>query len=149
MNREDGFTLMEVLIAMVIFAVGMLAVATMMITATDSNGNARRLTEANSAAMDKLENLMSLPYTHADLQDVNGDGDGGLNNTGGTADYSEVFGGVYTVNWNVAPLDMDGDGDMDDNGTGQPDAKTLTVIVSSQNRGTPRSVSVINLLAEL
>ena len=38
-----GFTLIEVLIAMAIFSLGMLAVGTLQITSTNSNASARRL----------------------------------------------------------------------------------------------------------
>ena len=61
-QRSAGFTLIEVLIAMVIFSIGILAVAKMQIAAINSNANARKLTEAGVAAQEQIESLMSIPF---------------------------------------------------------------------------------------
>jgi prepilin-type N-terminal cleavage/methylation domain-containing protein len=148
LKDDQGFTLIETIIAMAIFAIGILAVAKMMDTATYSNASARRLTDAASIAMDRLENLISLPYDHADLQDTNGDGAAGLEETGGNADYEQILNNAYTLNWNIAPIDLDADGDIDNNGTGLPDAKTVTVIVSWRDRGRTRDLSITDYIAE-
>ena len=66
-NNEKGFTLIEILIAISIFAIGMLAVASMQVSGIQGNGIARALTGASSWAADRVERLISLPYDHADL----------------------------------------------------------------------------------
>jgi prepilin-type N-terminal cleavage/methylation domain-containing protein len=57
-----GFTMIEVMIAMAIFAVGILAVFSMQITAMNQNSAARMQTEATAIAAQQLELLMALPY---------------------------------------------------------------------------------------
>jgi len=62
-----GFTLIEVLIAMAIFSLGMLAVGTLQITSTNSNARARIHTEEYTWVVDQIERLTALDYDHADL----------------------------------------------------------------------------------
>ena len=62
-----GFTLIEVLIALTIFSIGVLAVAAMQMTTIRGIASARRITEATSLAENQIENLIQLPYDHADL----------------------------------------------------------------------------------
>ena len=64
---ENGFTLIEILIAISIFAIGMLAVASMQISGIQGNGTAKALTGASTWASDRIERLMALSYDHADL----------------------------------------------------------------------------------
>ena len=120
---EKGSTLIEVLIAVMVFAVGILAVGQMQITAINGNSLAGNLTEAVTIGQSKIETLLNLPYTlsQVDPQLVDTDGDGtnqdtdsdgfddlgpdynfGLNdNTTATADHSETH-GRYTILWNIA-----------------------------------------------
>jgi Tfp pilus assembly protein PilV len=78
----EGFSIMETLIALSIFSIGILAVATLVLSAIGENASARRITEATALAEDRLEQLMALPY----------DTIAGGNSTEG----------AYQVNWNVA-----------------------------------------------
>lgn len=64
---NQGFTLIEVLIALAIFAVGFLALSSMQITAINTNANSRNSTTVINIAKDRAEELMALPYTDADL----------------------------------------------------------------------------------
>ncbi|MGD8345107.1 MAG: type IV pilus modification protein PilV [Desulfobacterales bacterium] len=57
-----GFTLIEVLIAMAIFAIGILAVTTMQMRSINQNASARLQTEATTLAADWMEQLLALPY---------------------------------------------------------------------------------------
>ena len=63
--KERGFTLIEVLIAMAIFSIGILGVGTMQLRSTGGNTNARIGTEASVWAQDTVETLMLLPFTDA------------------------------------------------------------------------------------
>jgi type IV pilus assembly protein PilV len=65
--KEDGFTLIEVLIALTIFAIGLLAVAAMQVSAVKVNSTAGKLTNLSTLGMDKVEELSALPYTDAEL----------------------------------------------------------------------------------
>ncbi len=60
---NKGFTLIEVMIAMVIFVVGMLSVAAMQTNATRGNITANRTTRSFIWCSDRTEVLKSLPYT--------------------------------------------------------------------------------------
>lgn len=66
MNRK-GFTLIEVLIGLVLLAVGLLAIAGMQITSVKSNSFSSNITQASIMAQDRLEILRNLPMGHADL----------------------------------------------------------------------------------
>ena len=69
MKNAAGFTLMEVLIAMVILPFGLIAVASMQVVAIQINSAANKLTQATTMLQDKVETLLALPFTHADLSD--------------------------------------------------------------------------------
>ena len=66
MNNK-GFSLIEVLISLVILAIGFLAIAGMQVTSIRGNSFSNRVTQATILAQDKLEELKNLSYTHADL----------------------------------------------------------------------------------
>jgi type IV pilus assembly protein PilV len=67
LKQQDGFTLIEVLIALTIFAVGLLAIAAMQTSAIRMNATGNRLTELSTVGIHKFEELMSLPFTNAQL----------------------------------------------------------------------------------
>jgi prepilin-type N-terminal cleavage/methylation domain-containing protein len=66
-NDYRGFTLIEVMIGMVIFAIGILSVAAMQTSATRGNTSANKTTRAFTWCSDRMEFLKSLPYTDARL----------------------------------------------------------------------------------
>jgi type IV pilus assembly protein PilV len=70
MNGENGFSLLEVLIAMVILSSGLIALASMQIVAIQINTSASQLTRATTLVQDKIEELMALPFGHPDLSDA-------------------------------------------------------------------------------
>ena len=61
-DREAGFTLLEVIVAVSILTVGLLAVASMQTAAIRGNDTAYRVTESVTWAQDRLEFLLALPY---------------------------------------------------------------------------------------
>jgi type IV pilus assembly protein PilV len=61
-TRESGFTLLEVIVAISILTVGLLAVASMQMAAMRGNSFASQATESITWAQDKLEDLMALTY---------------------------------------------------------------------------------------
>jgi type IV pilus modification protein PilV len=105
---SPGFTLLEVLIAISIFAIGFLAVAAMQITADKSTRRAVEVTEATAIASDYMERLMALPY------------DNGLLAPGSHTDNQ----GKYDLQWEVAFSDAI------ITGTSTVDAKTINLSVS-------------------
>ena len=60
-RSESGFSLIELLIAMSILAVGLLATVTMQATALQRDGFAQRTTEAAALARGAMDDLMSRP----------------------------------------------------------------------------------------
>jgi len=62
-ESQRGFTLIEVLIAMAIFSIGILGVSTMQLRSANGNTSARIRTEASIWAQDQVETLMQLPFT--------------------------------------------------------------------------------------
>ena len=106
-REEKGFTLIEVMIAMAVFAIGILAVGSMQLTAAQGNTASGKMTTAATIAQNQMEQLISLAYDDpSNLNDTNGDGTAGLNsNTAGTADHADPanpVNGQYFVYWNIA-----------------------------------------------
>lgn len=66
MNKR-GFTLIEVLVGLVILAIGLLAIAGMQLTSVKGNSFSNNLTQASVLAQDRLEILRNLPWGHDDL----------------------------------------------------------------------------------
>ena len=110
-KKDEGFTLIEVLIAISIFAIGMLAVATMQISAIKVNSNAGKITTRITWAQDKLEKLMALPYTDSQLQAAG-------------SPFQETTSDGYIVSWTVT-----------DN-TPITNTKLITVTVTGQGKTT-------------
>jgi type IV pilus assembly protein PilV len=69
MRTEAGFTLIEVLIAMAILSFGLLSLASMQVVAIQVNSAGSRLTRGTTLVQDKIEELIALPFGHADLGD--------------------------------------------------------------------------------
>lgn len=102
---QYGFTLIEIMIAVTVFAIGILAVAAMQIESVRGNSLASGLTEATMAAQSRMEQLMSLNYNDPILSDADNDGTGGLNDTvspDGTSQYTGTTSAIYNVFWNIA-----------------------------------------------
>ena len=67
-NHHKGLSLIEVIISMAIFAIGFLAIASLVIATTRNNTTGNMLTEATMLARDKVEYLKALPVDQ--LQDA-------------------------------------------------------------------------------
>ena len=68
-RNEQGFTLIEVVIAMGLLTFGLLAVASLQIGAIQGNSFAARTTEGVTWAQDKMEDLLALSYDDLDDND--------------------------------------------------------------------------------
>lgn len=148
-RKEKGFSLLEVMVAITLLTFGILAVASMQVSAIRGNALSRDLTKASSLARGKVEELMLAGYNDPDLADgPDGDGtnqdanDDGLDDDGGNFGLDDTAGAdgndsetspsgiTYRLFWNVAedePLDG---------------AKTIRVIVTWTERGAGKRVSM-------
>jgi type IV pilus assembly protein PilV len=65
--KKEGFTIIEVLIGLVILAIGMLAIAVLQTTSVRGNYFSSNLMQASYVAQDRLELLKNVSYTDAAL----------------------------------------------------------------------------------
>lgn len=129
-SNQNAFSLIEVLIAMAIFSIGILAVVSLQVSSMNLNASSRRLTEAAALASERMERLLVLPYNHDDLLDTDDNGDAGLGNIGeegNDADFQESI-GIYNIFWNIAENQF------------VNDTKTIRVLVVYENHGEQRQV---------
>jgi type IV pilus assembly protein PilV len=61
-NNEKGFTVIEAMVAIVIFSVGVLATVTMQVQSMNSNTRSMNTTDASSIAASTIEGLKPLDY---------------------------------------------------------------------------------------
>jgi len=66
-NRESGSTLAELMVALVVLSIGLLAVAQLFPAGARSQVQDRMLTIANYFAQEKVERLTSLDWSHPEL----------------------------------------------------------------------------------
>ena len=139
-GTEKGFTLLEVMVALGILSVGILAVASMQAAAIRFNSSAGDITEAVALAGEQMEKLIALPYNDDLLKDTDEDGLDGLQDAADdTADQRLVLAltGKYTLYWNVA---------VDKVATG---TKTVNVIVTWHDRRGERRLSIQHVIPNL
>ena len=86
MTGKGGFTILEVMVAISILAVGLMAIFTAQSRSIRGNTDANRQTEAMTLAQDKMEELLAVPYEDLD----------------GTGSPVTAPGG-YEVAWTVTP----------------------------------------------
>jgi type IV pilus assembly protein PilV len=61
-RKQSGFTLIEVMIALVVLAAGLLALATMQVVSIRSNAFSSEMTSATMVALSRLEQLRNMDY---------------------------------------------------------------------------------------
>jgi prepilin-type N-terminal cleavage/methylation domain-containing protein len=135
--RENGFSLIEVMIATAILSIGLLSVGVMQSTALKGTAVSQSVSDAANMASEKMEQLRVLPKDHYLVSDRDLDGSAGLGDVGvGTSDHSETVRlreRNYQIFWNVADRVID-------NST-----RTVAVIVQWKE-GTDRHVIVQGVL---
>ncbi|MBW2066489.1 MAG: prepilin-type N-terminal cleavage/methylation domain-containing protein [Deltaproteobacteria bacterium] len=119
-----GFTLVEVLIGISILTIGLLALASMQVSAIRGNAMSDRTTTALALAEAKMEELLLKDFDDPDLRDSNPFNNSDLSSMAkvdheerGVTEAGDVGGGDFHRIWNVAE-------------TSDPPIKTITVIVS-------------------
>ncbi len=108
-TSQAGFTLVEVMVAVTVFAIGILSINIMQTASITGNSTARGITEASTWGSDQIEQILGWSYTDARLTDSNTIGTAGfLGNNAVAADAATSDGsttssdGAYTIIWNVA-----------------------------------------------
>ena len=129
-SDERGFSLIEILIAITVFAIGILAVGKMQIATIKGNSFANDLTKASTLAQDRMERLIGLSYTDSLLGDAN---------TTAT-DHKDPNNPVdrrYDIFWNIDPDNLiDG-------------TKTIKVIVRWTDKGAEKSCNITSVKADI
>ena len=113
-NNEKGVTIVEILMAMCILAVGILAVVAMQTSSARGNSNSLMSTDGLLFAVNQLETLMDRDWDHADLA------------AGAHSDTQDP----YTITWNVT------DNYVINN------TKTINMTVRWSSWGFPKRISV-------
>ena len=127
LRREEGFSLVELLVAMAIFGVVLMAMAGMLISSARSIGDQRLRTAATRVATDHLEWLRSLPF--ADLDDQ----------AGVKEPPTKAHGSEFTINTEVTPIDaLTGEDAVTGLPAGGGRVKQITAKVSWKSYGTDR-----------
>ena len=99
--NDRGFSLLEVVVALGIFSIGILAIAGLQITATSGNAKARFKTEAATLAQDVVERLLAIDYVRDELPAVRSEFNTAANGTRVYRDPSSR----YTIDWTVSAAD--------------------------------------------
>jgi len=119
LRSSDGLTMVELMIAMALLSIGVLAVMAMQLGTSHNNTDGNTYTQANMLAMSQLEILKSqdisflLPGSYNEGHSVDADGNSG---------------GIYTRRWTITDI-----------GT---NARELTVTVEWTRLGRTRTVQV-------
>lgn len=91
-NSQNGFTLIEILIAVSIFTIGILGANAMQIGALKGNTSASDLTKRTTWASDRVETFIGLDESDPQLNDDDGDGTDEDADSDGTDDDGGNFG---------------------------------------------------------
>jgi prepilin-type N-terminal cleavage/methylation domain-containing protein len=89
MNSQKGFGLIEVMIALVLFGIGISFAMRALPESNVATTRGRNITKATNLAQQKIEELLSTPYDNADL------------NAGAHADPDNPIDVHFTRNWVV------------------------------------------------
>jgi type IV pilus assembly protein PilV len=119
-HNDQGFTLIEIMIAMVIFAIGILSVAALQTKATKGNISANRSTRAFTWCSDRMETLMSLPYASVVADAPAQTADGIDNDYDGQIDEAGESGDI-NIAWTVV---------NNDGAPGNPPLNTISITVT-------------------
>ena len=122
-SGEPGFSLIEVMVAILILTVGLLSLAQMMVLATNSNSLSGRMTSASALAKEQLERLKAAPFYTDPLTrtrnpalqdggDIDAPGGGGFAQHYDAEGIPVAGGGQFEVRWEIEtvptnlPLEM-------------------------------------------
>lgn len=140
LNTENGFTLIEAMIALLILVIGVLSFYTMHTQSITGNKVSNAISLSSEFVMDQAEQLFPKSYSDADLT-------AGVHNWAGN-----MPGGVKSISWNVVEWRTDGvDNDMDGitDENDERGIKEVTYTSTYNNRGNDRTVTITFLKTEI
>lgn len=120
-KKQDGFSLLEVLIGATIFTYGALGIAALQISSIKGNSFSGNLSEATTLATNKFEELLTSTY----------------DKTTGGKDNAQGRNGNYIVDWKVT----------DD--TPAKNSKEINVIVKWSVKGVSREIQLTSVRSDL
>lgn len=126
LRNKNGFTLVEVMVAMFILAIALLGLISLTTMVIKGNSFSKTMTTATTLAKDKLEQLKNTAYGSSS----------GYKSLSGGADTVES---IYNRTWTVTP---------DPPGTPAPGMKTIVVTVQWNWQGATRNVVLSSIVAE-
>ncbi|EIM63100.1 prepilin-type N-terminal cleavage/methylation domain-containing protein [Desulfobacter postgatei] len=139
LRNNQGFTLIESLIAMFVLAVGILALNTMQISSIRGNTSANKLTVASTLAGNSYERLLNVSYNDSTMDPAtNPHSDAELTGL-------QLPSHVSSVSWNVTEwtnsdgVDNDGDGVTDE--SDELNIKVVSLNVN-YNDGSPKTLTI-------
>ncbi len=122
MNSADtrrGFTLIELMVAILIFALGIVGAVKLQMAAVVNNSASLQLSEAVSVTVDTIEKLKNLGLTSTSF---------GIGNHSGAA-VTSAEGRVFRPTWNVSAI-------------GSTKARNVTVTVTWEEKGMSHSTAL-------
>jgi prepilin-type N-terminal cleavage/methylation domain-containing protein len=122
LKRSKGFSLVEVLIALLILAISLLALAGLMMTTTRNSSFGGHMTEASTFAQDKLEQLRVSPWAGVATGNDTLQGSTGI---------------TYGRNWTVTP-----------NGDGNQRWVSITLNWTDPTKNTNHSIRLLSVVSE-
>jgi type IV pilus modification protein PilV len=132
LKKANGFTLLEVLVAMAIFAVGMLAVASLQVNSLWGTARADTTSEAIMWATDRIEQLKALPYDDSLLTSgthIPSSGDP-INDT------------IYSASWTVT-------NNTTSSTVPVPNTKTVAVTITWNDAGETKTYTTWNVISDI
>lgn len=155
-EKNSGFTLVELLIAISILSVGLLGIAGLAGTSIKASGSSQNATQANNLAQDRMESLQTVSFnnlqstdttaTRTDLRRTCAQTDATANRPVFTCTPTNTFkvgNTVYTWSYKVTLIDLDNNG----TGTDGDGLKRLDVTVTWTDPlwKTQKSITVTSL----
>lgn len=120
LNNNKGFTIIEVLVAIVVLAIGLLGAGAMQVAAVKGNANSSKLTEATNLAASQVETIFSwnaadarltdnenVPFQRVGILGLVGPGNNTMSVVNDVADNSTTS-EDYTIYWDGTPVVVDG-----------------------------------------
>lgn len=119
LNNQRAFTLIEILIAMAIFSIGILGMVSLQISTARNTKNGNVITQATMLARDQIETLKRI----TDVTTLSNGSDADIDSQGNP-------GGIFDRSWTIS------------NPLGGSNTRQITVTVSWNQKGGNRSVEL-------